>query len=198
MATQMKAAEAALKALLEMPIAGRIQAIAEDVSTRRDRYKGINAHDLANALGVPQPECPNGDWEFIRYAEKETVEAFALCSSPVSEIVYLIEDKVSPQRFQELLTKSAGLDDKREPKFDFLTAEEREELEDTIAADQLDANGSNGMNCLAEYTVSAPPDDQLRFEANVEDDGSCFILKTPYDYRDGKFRDLGNCVTDSW
>jgi hypothetical protein len=198
MKKQREAPEVALKTLLEMPIADRIRAIAEDVRTRRDRYKGIYAHDLANALGVPQPESPSKDWQFIRYAKKETVEAFALCFTPASEIVYLIEGKVPPERFKELLEKSAPLDDIEEPQFDFLTPDEREQLEDAIAADQLEGNESNGMNCLAEYSVDAPPDDELPFEAVVEDDGSCFILRAPYDYRDGTFVDLTNCLTDSW
>lgn len=198
MKKQREAPEVSLMTLLVLPIADRIQAIAEDVRTRRDRYKGIYAHDLANALGVPQPESPGKDWEFIRYAKKETVEAFALCFTPASEIVYLIDGKVPPERFKELLQKSAPLDDIEEPQFDFLTRDEREQLEDAIAADQLEGNESNGMNCLAEYSVDAPPDDELPFEAVVEDDGSCFILRTPYDYRDGTFVDLTNCLTDSW
>jgi hypothetical protein len=198
MAKHPEASQVALKALLEMPIADRIQAIAEDVRTRRDKYKNISAHDIADALGVPQPEAPGREWEFIRYAEKETAEMYALCFTPVSAIVYLIKDKVSPERFKDLLERSASLDEIKEPRFDFLTDEERKQLEDTIATNRLEANSSNGMNCLAGYSVEAPPDDELPFEAIVEDDGSCFILKTPYDYRDGTFVDLTNCLTDSW
>lgn len=193
-----EASQVALKTLLQMPIADRIQAIAEDVRSRRDKYKDIDAHDLADALGVPQPEAPGCEWEFIRYAEKETAEMYARCFTPVSKMVYLIEDKVSPERFKELLERSASLDEIEEPRFDFLTDQEREQLENTISANRLEANSLNGMNCLAGYSVEAPPDDELPFEAIVEDDGSCFILKTPYDYRDGKFVDLDNCVTDTW
>jgi hypothetical protein len=54
------------------------------------------------------------------------------------------------------------------------------------------------MCCIGYYSVQTPSGDSLPFEATIEDDGRCIELKTPYDYRDGKFCNLDDCVTDSW
>ena len=56
---------------------------------------------------------------------------------------------------------------------------------------------SNGMNCIAKYLIKASTIDLL-FEGEIEDDGECYSLKTPYDHRDGKFLDLENCEITSW
>ena len=39
---------------------------------------------------------------------------------------------------------------------------------------------------------------ELAFEGDIEDDGACLGLRTPYDYRDGNFVDLDNCEYDAW
>lgn len=69
---------------------------------------------------------------------------------------------------------------------DFLTKQERELLEDVIMEQQLETNESNGGNCIAHYCVSNHLVN-LRFEAVIEDDGSCIDLRTPYDEREERF-----------
>jgi hypothetical protein len=190
-----------LRELHALPLAERIERIADDVSLRHDKFKCIAAHDLADALEVPEAECPSEDWSFTRYAERQTVEEYSKrYSSPseFAEILYLIEDNVSPTRFKSLLREASHFDDVGPPKFDFLTREERELLEEKIVSDDLEANSSNGMNCLAHYAVVTASGDRLPFDAVVENDSACIDLKTPYDFRDKKFVCLDDCLTESW
>ena len=57
------------KELSEMPIPQRIVAVSRDVQSRKDRYAGIGAHDLAALVGVPQSEQPSNDWTFCKHVE---------------------------------------------------------------------------------------------------------------------------------
>ena len=77
-----------------------------------------------------------------------------------------------------------------------LTDEEREQIRKDDAQMAMDELGSQTV--IAHYTVAAPDDRELKFEAFIEDDGHCIGLLGPYDYRDGRFRDLSDCLTDSW
>jgi hypothetical protein len=189
---------APLQELLAMPLSARIEAVIKDVMSHEDKFKNIDSHALADALGVPETESPGQGWCFTRYAMRESVETYAEGHFPVSEIVYLIEDKVAPERFQTLLKYSLTLDGVENPRFDFLTEQEREQLIEAITADQLESNSSNGMNCIAHYVIESPLGEDLWFEAEIEDDGACIILRTPYDSRDNRFIDLTNCLVDEW
>jgi len=189
-----------LKQLLAMKLEDRLEAVAHDLQSKTPRYSGIDAHSLASALGISDCERPGSgeDWSFIRYAQIGSVEEHAQMCSPASEVVYLIQDQVKPDRFAELLTLSESLDETDDPKFDFLTEVERKMLEQAIAEKDLESHSSNGMNCLAHIAVQTNNLVNLEFEAVIEDDGSSFILRTPYDKQGKKFEDLTSCVTDSW
>ena len=71
----MRAADAVSK-LLSMSLPERIAAVAQDVQTRRDEYRQIKPHELAEILDVPQPEMPAG-WDLTSYAETQSVEDYA-------------------------------------------------------------------------------------------------------------------------
>lgn len=189
-----------LKQLLAMKPEDRLEAVAQDLQSKTQRYSSIDAHALAGALGISDCELPGSGehWSFIRYAQIVSVEEHAQMSSPASEIVHLIKDQVHPDRFAELITLSGPLDETDDPNFDFLTNDEREMLEQAIAEKDLAGHSSNGMNCLAHISVQTGSLVYLEFEAVIEDDGSSFILLTPYDKQAGKFEDLTKCVTDSW
>jgi hypothetical protein len=187
-----------LKKLLAMDLSDRINAVAKDVLSRKDEFQQIDNHCLAEALGVPESKRPGNDWEHISYSCKISVEEYAELNSPSSEIVYMIEDFVTPSRFKKLLKLSAGLDDISNPVFDFLKHNERYHLEEAIASMRLEDNLMNGMSCIARYTVKSDLGEDLPFEAEIEDNGTCIFLKTPYDSRDGQFVDLSNCLTETW
>lgn len=176
----------------------RRDTVARDVRRRSPRYRDIPAHDLAEALGVPQPERPCSDWSFTWYAEIVTVEEYARGYSPASELVYLIEDSVDPKRFQRLLELSEPLDDAEAPSFSFLSKEEREALDLAIAEEQLEGSKSNGICCIARCSVNCSSGEELEFEGDIEDDGACIDLRTPYDKRAKRFRDLTRCLTTHW
>lgn len=189
-----------LEQLLAMELKDRLDAVVQDLHTNEKRFSSIDAHDLARALGIDDCDHPGSlqNWSFICYARIVSVEEYAGNFSPVSEIVHLIEDQVEPNRFSELLTFSAPLDGTDDPKFDFLTSDERRMLELAIAEDNLEGHCLNGMNCLAHYSINVDHENRLEFEAVVEDDGTSFILRSPYDKREGNFENLTNCVTRSW
>ena len=88
-------------------------------------------------------------------------------------------------------------DDSPELSFDFLTKIERKKLEEALARKDLEGNMSNGISSVAQFSLGTKRA-EICFEGDVEDDGACIYLRTPYDKRDGKFIDLDNCVTDCW
>ncbi len=182
---------------MAMPLEKRIAAVAKDVKTKADRFAGIPAHDLAEALEVPQPEQPSNDWFFWAYAHKGTLEEYAHSRHPVSEFVYCLEGKVPEERFRVLREKFEGLDRLARPKFGFLTTAERKIIERTLDHEELERNMSNGISTVARYCVKQGRI-KLRFEGDIEDDGDCITLRTPYDERKGNFVDLSNCITNDW
>lgn len=187
-----------LNELLAMSLSERIAAVCKDLATRKDVFRRVDPFDLAQALGVPEAETPACGWRRTQFAERRSVEAHAECVSPISEIVYLLEGGVSAERFAILERTFAGMDADVHPTFEFLTKHERELIEEAIVTEDLESNASNGMNCLAHYTVATNAGPGLRFEALLEGDGSCVVLRTPYDERDGKFTNLEHCLTTSW
>ena len=187
-----------LQTLLALPLGGRRDAVAKDVRRRAPQFSAIPAHDLADALEVPEHWRPGSEWSFTRYAPIVSVEEHARYNSPASELVYLIEDAVSAERFQQLLKHSESVDESDDPSFAFMTTGERSRLEDAIAEKQMEANESNGMNCIARCSVESDSGAVLEFEGDVEDDGACINLRTPYDKRAKRFTDLSRCLTSGW
>jgi hypothetical protein len=123
-------------------MAQRIEAVGKDLLTREDKFRKINARDLAEAIGVTDSRNPGSaeEWSFTRYGVKRNVEEYAEYNAPASELVYLIKDKVSAERFQALVNNSSNLDEVEKPDFHFLTADERELLEEAIGSEELKAN----------------------------------------------------------
>ena len=187
-----------LQTLLALSVDERREAVAKDVRRRVPQFSTISAHDLADALDVPEHWRPGNEWSFTRYAPIVSVEEHARYHSPASELVYLIEDAVSAERFQQLLKHSEPLDDTDDPSFAFLTKGERSRLEDAIAEKQMEANESNGMNCIAGCSVESDSGAVQQFEGDIEDDGACINLRTPYDKRAKRFTDLSDCLTSGW
>lgn len=205
MATRKQAAKAevpdagqALAELLVLTMDSRRDAVAKDVRSRSPRYRSIPAHDLAEALGIPEPWKPGEGWTFTRYARLMTVEEYAMYNLPASEVIYMIEASLDPERLEELIRLSEPLDDVEKPRFSFLTRSERSSIEDAIAERQLEANESNGMCCLGHCSVKSPSGAELQFEGDIEDDGHCITLRTPYDKRAKRFVDLSRCRTSYW
>nr|MDH4481212.1 hypothetical protein [Rhodoferax sp.] len=107
------------------------------------------------------------------------VEGHARYNSPASELVYLIEEAVVAERFQQLLMRSEPVDESDDPSFAFLTKGERSRLEDVTAQKQMEANESSGMNWIASRSVKNDTGAVLEVDGDVEDDGACINLPTP-------------------
>lgn len=103
------------------PAGERREAVAKDVRQRAPQFSAIPAHDQADALDVPERWRPGNEWSFTRYAPIVSIEEHAQYNSPASELVHLIEDAVSAERFQQLLKHSEPLDESDDPSFEFLT-----------------------------------------------------------------------------
>ena len=188
----------ALEALLALPASARPDAVARDLKSRSPRFAVIPPHDLADALGVPDSWKPDSDWSFVRYAPIMTLEEYAQDFDLGPEVLYLIEDLVEPHRFQRLLAMWESLPETESPGFENLRADEREALVLAIARQQLEANECNGLSCLACFLVATSSGEDLEFEGDVEDDGACIDLRTPYEQRENRFRDLTHCLTVDW
>jgi len=194
MTVEQSESDALLNELLGMGDgAKRIQVVADDVKSRADHFRGIYPHDLAEALGVPQPDCP-ADWENICSAEFLTLEEREEDRDEFSVLVYMIRDKVDPGRLAIITNEAEELDKAGSTQFDFLTKEEKHLIEVALAERDLKNNLDNGIGTVALYSVGEG-EDTLRFEGTIEDDGHCIELLTPYDFRDGKFKKFSNCVT---
>jgi hypothetical protein len=184
--------------LLAMPLQTRIATIARDVSSKADKYREIEAHDLAEALGVSSHRLPDNEWRFIHYVEAMPLEVSMACSGlcPL-DALYLIEDKLGSERFQ-YLSEHFELDNLR-ANLDILTAQEKQLLEEAIAYDVFERRRENGCGGIARFNVVSTTGQELVFEGDIEDDGACIYLRTPYDFRDGRCVDLENCLlVDEW
>lgn len=188
----------ALEKLLSMSLPERIAAVEDDVSSRRDEYASIAPHDLADALGVQQPERPADGWGFATYAEVQSVEEQADQKGSSEGFLDLLKGKVSVACYNDLGSKFAEIEESQKWDFSFLNKKERKIIEQALAKKDVEQNQSNGMNCIASYTVEGGNGEVLEFEGLIEDDGVCGDLKTPYDEREGRFHDFSNCVIADW
>ena len=177
-----------LDTLLVMPLRERIAAVASDVKSGDDRFFGIDAFDLADALEVPEPEQPSSDdWTFKPYyADCLTLEEY-FENSGETEILDMLLGWADEVRAAVLKDAFARLDqDISRPSFNFLTIGERAYVDARILELTLKANEDDGLYRLATYTVKDGWI-ELNFEAEVNQAGVTVHLRTPYDQRDGLF-----------
>ncbi len=177
-----------------MPLVERIAAVAADVHSKRDKYRSIESHELALLLGIGNAYRPGGDWKFVWYIPHVPIED--VCEMSESEYVLeLLQPNITVQRYEELNSRFAVVDKSKlghgRLMSDLLTKVEKQTIERLYMENQDKADDAQ---CLAFHTVSTLHDKTLAFEALIEDDGGCVDLKTPYDERDGAFRELSDCL----
>jgi hypothetical protein len=170
----------------------RIAAIAEDVRSKKDQYRGIDPHELAELLGIDTSRHPDRDWDFIRFQRRVPFEEIvSVGDGPLW--MYRLKECVDFARYAEIEAEAdAVYDEKKELNSEFLTAPEKRTIEQWWMQEKL----SDGGTLLAFFNVRASNGDILKFEAFIEDDGGCIELKTPYDERDGLFTNLDDGVCD--
>ena len=176
-----------LDILLVMPLRQRIAAVAADVLSGSNKFFGIDAFDLADALGVPEPEQPSEDWIFKPYyADCMSLEEY-FENSGETEILDMLLGFVDGVRGAMLKEEFAKLDDDiTTPSFNFLTIGERAYVDARILELTLKAYEDDGLCRVATYTVK-DGFIELTFEAEVNAAGVTVALRTPYDERDGLF-----------
>lgn len=194
-----------LSELLSIPIDQRLDTVLTDVSSRSDRYAAMDPHSLAESLGVPQPWNPAGGWDYIRYYPWPTFDQW--CEDAdldrATQLDYFTAC-FNADRLQHL-TKQNMADKEPHVAHRFLgtSAVEEEcirrmiENREWISEVEL-ANCSEGNPVIARYELKTASGEALRFEGEIEDDGACIFLRTPYDDRDGRFVDLTDSATDEW
>ena len=172
----------------------RIRVVAEDVKSETDKYRTIDAFDLAEALGAPDPEDLS-EWDKCTCAEILSLEeASENRGGDPTEDIQLLCGEVSEARYAKIEAAAAASD---ESDFSYLLPDERETLERLLAEDQLQSNLENGIGGIARCTVEADGV-ELSFEGSIEDDGTMLDLLSPYDERDGFFKDLDDCVVEEY
>jgi len=187
-----------LKELQSISVEQCIALVENDIASGRDRYRKIPPHELALVLGIGDSRHPGRDWSFTQFVERVSVEEYAKRWVPPSELLYRLENKVEKKRFVELIAKSDDLDSSDGPSFSFLSVDERAIIENAMAEKELQGASDNGTNCIGHRSVATPSGQELRFEGDMEEDGTCITLLTPYDFRDGRFCDLSRSLTNSW
>lgn len=171
----------------------RIIAVAEDLRSKEDRYAGIDAHDLAALLGVPFSESPGGpEWSFIKYVESFSLNDYlsvdnTFCTDAVIEA---LSRAVPKSRIDEIFNKIEPIEGYISSNdLSFLTEKENEVILDVLTQERLEAGWAP---VIARFSTPTVENHVLHFEGDIEDDGTCIDLRTPYDYRDGRFADETN------
>lgn len=182
-------ADKAKEFLGSLSVEERIAAVAEDVASGKKRFASIQAHDLAELLGVPQPEQPDDSWSRAIYAERQTLEEYIdLNDGILDEIPDMLDGCASAERIAAISAKCDAYAEGSIRSLDFLQPEERKYLVEQLEEKALERLRDNGIGCVATYCVEHG-DHELWFEGDIEDDGSCIALRGPYDGVDGGGRD---------
>lgn len=190
--------ELAYSVLLALPLNERREAVALDLRQENPRFHVIPPHNLAEALGVPDPWQPGSDWSFICHVPVLSLETLVDSGVSASELVDLLDGAVPVARFLQLQGQFEPSDESDVSGFHVLSESERRHIEESFAKKTLEACAENGMNCIARCTVVSVTGAELEFEADIEDDGACVHLRTPYDRIASGFTDLSGCITSEW
>jgi hypothetical protein len=178
-----------LSKLKAMDIRGRIVAVADDVDSKRDEYRSIEAYELASLLGIDDAHVPGSGWDFVWYVPRSSIADIFDCVV-LDDFLSMLELQVSAKRLKQLKSQFKTLCMKpsaREDDFGFLTKSEQ----GTIARIYME---SCEPLLRAYRRIAAPEDRKLSFEVHVGDWGESDSMMTPYDDRDGAFQDFSDCL----
>ena len=128
--TTAKANTAEPRAKLEaMHVDERVAAVAEDLESRRDEYRSIEPYVLADLLGVPFADKPDGHWDRISFIPRPSIcDCFKLSDGyytwPESLELHVTTDRLSELKKKlRALRKRMKLQDLD---FEFMTNSEKE------------------------------------------------------------------------
>jgi hypothetical protein len=184
------------KAFLEsLALQERIRAVAEDVDSKKNEFAALDVFTLAELLEVPDPDQPGDSWSRSVYAEKRSLEEYVdLNAGILEEFSEMLPGGTSARRAQTVTEKCKAYAAGEIDSLDFLKPKERESILEQLEERDLQSLMDNGIGGVATYCVS-DDENELWFEGEIEDDGSCIDLKGPYDGIDGCGRDPDEWVS---
>ena len=157
-------------------IQDRIDLVAKDLESSKDRFKVIDPYELAELVGL-QPG--DGDWSRTRFTPKVSLDD---TFDPRLHIIHHLEGKVPAERFAEIQAAAERFDEGETEVDVALTRRESEIIEDALSEE----NCKNGFGwVIASTTLVASDGTELEFEAEIGDGGDCFGCYGPYQIRDG-------------
>ena len=185
---------AVLDELKTLPLQQRINVIAADVKSGADIYRNASAHDIAELVGIQSSWHPDGEWTpRAAYLPRNTLAELTestdcLWSEDVADKVKKI---VSEERYKVMEEVDAFIQTNAFQSKKITLALERLSVEETALIENLHHVEwyESGQHYYEVAYISVSPQDgePLVFEAEIEDDGTCITLLTPYDERDGAF-----------
>ena len=190
----------ARQTLEAMSLEQRINAISDDLRNCQDKFASITAHELAHLLGVAQPENPiSSEWSFYKYVEPFTLNDYLANSDTfwTVNVVEALSRTVAKERLIELEKLTEQLEGSSSANnLDFLADHETELIIDILVQERLEEAWAP---VVARTSVEDAAGHALVFEGNIEDDGACIHLRTPYDIRDSGFAGGDNWVaSETW
>ncbi len=180
------------KKLRNMNYRDRLNAIADDLNSGQDRFRAIGSQQLAELAGLTPPPLDDC-WTRIYYTSHQNFDDLVLNHD--EEIVFrfaaeYLKGKADAAIVEQVKDALAHYEDgDYEVDVSFLTSKEKELIEFGFMERELDELG--GGYVVARTCIGSPKGVELWFEGDIEDDGECLCIRTPYDHRDGRFTDTG-------
>lgn len=181
--------------LESLSLSERIRAVAKDVDSKKNEFAVLDAFNLAKLLEVPDPDQPGDSWSRAVYAEKRSLEEYVdLNDGILEEFAEMLPGGTSAKRAQTVTEKCEAFAAGEIGSLDFLKPREQQAILEQLEERELQSLMDNGIGGVATYCVS-DDENELWFEGEIEDDGSCINLKGPYDGINGSGRDPDKWVS---
>ena len=189
--------EKLIEKLGSLSLEERIKIIAEDLKSVKDKYSCIGAFELADLLEVSWP--PDGSWPRYNRYSIDSLDQYIENIGDLDELVYAVEgtdlgylDHVSGENMTlspRCVTENAckkivnkikknGNDFKK-----YLSQEESDAIRIIVGYKEYMNLCENGILGNAIYTIEHEGV-EITFDADIEDDGGCVNMDTPYLVRD--------------
>lgn len=168
-------------------IQDRIDAVAKDLSSGRNRYSKIETWELGELLGLDFYETADWSKSYLAYLQTVDEQGF---EHPIAENIELLKESVSAKRYEVLQTRAekclkAGRGDMR------IRKKERELLNEKYT--RVRADGWSSI-VVASTSLEASEGAPLEFEACIGDGGEVSEVYSPYAVDNGKGFDFENYV----
>jgi hypothetical protein len=157
----------------------RIDCVARDFATGKNKYRMIDAWKLGKLLGLDFEDT--ADWTRTFWAYKRKLEDNADFTHPFAENVGLLQGKIPNDRYQQLAVLAEDIITKGRRRDLPLTQEEKHLLRDAYADEQVDSSDLT----LADTTLTSSDGASLDFQVCIGDAGEPFDPQSPYDLKRG-------------